>query len=170
MNKILTLTLFVSVSYGGIVEDYLNKKYKKICNFKNIEKFSRNEKALSIVGVSCIKEDSIYLLPYIINKLKKTEYGRKNSIYFLTVYMEKKLLYSYLFDKISLKPFSFPMTDYILSFVFESVKAGNYETENGIIVIFDKKRDVTYRFYKKEDKMYIDEYKNKKLIKRRWYR
>jgi hypothetical protein len=164
------LIIALSSLKADIVNDYLNKKYKEICSFNTIKKYKSNEKALSIIGVSCIKTDNIYLLSYIINQLKHTNYGRKNSIYFLTVLMEKKLLYSYLFDGLSLEAFSFPMTDYVLSYIFDAVKCGKYKKVGDLIVIKNEDENTTYHLYKKSDKMYVDEYKNGKLIKRRWYR
>jgi len=162
--------MFTLVLNASLVKEYLNKNYHEICSYKNINKYKKNEKALSIIGVSCIKTDSIYLLPYIINQLKHTDYGRKNAIYFLTIFMEKKLLYSYLYDGISLETFSFPMTDYVLSVIFNAVKNNDFKKTGDLIIIEDKKNNKIYNLYKKEDKMYIDEFQNGKLIKRRWYR
>ena len=168
--KFMVLVLFTVSLNAGLIDDYLNKKYTKICSFENIKKYKNNEKALSIVGVSCIKTDSLYMLPYIINILKHTSYGRTNSIYFLTILMQKKLLYSYLSDNFSLKSFSFPMTDYVLSYIFDAIKHNDFKKEDGIIIIQNKKNNVTYHVYKQGDKMFVDEYKESKLIKRRWYR
>ncbi|ACM93340.1 hypothetical protein NAMH_1371 [Nautilia profundicola AmH] len=164
------LLLFSLNLHADLVKDYLNKKYYQICSFQNIKKYKNNEKALSIIGVSCIKVDSIYLLPYIINQLRNTSYGRKNAIYFLTILMEKKLIYSYLYDGISLKSFSFPMTDYILSYIFQALKTDNFKKVGDMIIIENKQKGITYNVYKKNDKVYIDEFKDGKLIKRRWYR
>ncbi|GAB6074008.1 hypothetical protein JCM15786_06650 [Nautilia lithotrophica] len=168
--KFFILFLMFNLLNASLVKEYLSKNYHKICSFKNIKKYKNNEKALSIIGVSCIKVDSIYLLPYIINQLKYTDYGRKNAIYFLTILMEKKLLYSYLYDGISLKAFSFPMTDYVLSIIFNAIKNDNFKKTGDLIIVEDTKNNKTYNVYKKNDKMYIDEFKNGKLIKRRWYR
>jgi hypothetical protein len=170
-NKIILTVFFgITVLKADIVQDYLNKKYAQICSFANIKKFAHNEKALSIIGVSCIKTDSLYMLSYIINSLKHTNYGRKNAIYFLTILMEKKLLYSYLFDGISLNSFSFPMTDYVLSYIFEALKYGNYKKTGDVIIIKNTDKNITYNVYKKNDRMYVDSFKNGKLIKRRWFR
>jgi hypothetical protein len=155
---------------ASLVDEYTAKEYKNICSLKNVEKYENDERALSIIGVSCVKTDGLYLLPYIINKLKHTSYGRKNAIYFLTILMQKKLLYAFVFDNMPLSGFSFPLTDYVLSDIFEAVKNGNYKKEGEVYVITDKKNGTVYKLYKKEDKMFIDEYKNDKLIKRRWYR
>jgi DNA integrity scanning protein DisA with diadenylate cyclase activity len=170
INKLLLGVIWLNILKANLVQDYLSKKYDNICSFQNIKKYKSNEKALSIIGVSCIKIDNIYLLPYIIKQLRKTSSGRKNAVYFLTILMQKKLLYSYLFDNISLKFFSFPMTDYILSKVFEAIKNREYKKIGNLIVIEDAENKKTYNLYKKSDKMYIDEFKDGKLIKRRWYR
>jgi len=160
--------LFISILNASIVNDFINKKYEKICSFANINKYYNDEKALSIIGVSCVKSDKIYLLPYVINKLKKTRYARKNSIYFSIILLQKKLLYSYMFDNISLESYSFPMTDYVLSVVFEAIKSNNFKKVEDKIIV--KKGKKTYIIYKIDDKMYIDEFENDKLIKKRWYR
>ena len=69
--------------YASIVNDFLDKKYAKICTVKNIN--INDENKLSLVGISCVKSDKLYLLPFLINKLKKTKLGRTNAIYFSTI-------------------------------------------------------------------------------------
>ena len=166
-NSLFILLLSISVK-ADIVSDFLKKNYKAICNYSNIQKFSKNEKALSIIGVSCIKTDNLYLLPYIVKGLKRTDYGRKNGIYFLTIYMQKKLLYSYMFDRIKLENFNFPMTDYVLSKIFDAIKNKKYRLFGDKYIIKDNTK--AYHLYKEGDKMFVDTYENGKLIKRRWYR
>jgi len=118
--------------------------------------------------MSCLKTDKLYVLPYILVHLKHLKNSRKNALYFLTILMQKRLLYSYLFDGQSLQSFSFPLTDYVLSYIFEAIKNNNYTKDGDIIII--KNKSITYKVYKQEKKMYIDEYENQNLIKRRWYR
>jgi len=167
-NSLILTPLFLSMLYAGIADDYIKGRYGKICSYSNIVKYKKNEKALSVIGLSCVKTDNLYLLPYVFKNLKYTSLGRKNAVYFMTVYMQKKLLYSFLFDSLSLKPFSFPATDYVLSVVFDAIKEKKYEFKNGEYII--KSNGKIYRVYKKNDKMFIDEYTNEKLIKRRWYK
>ncbi len=152
--------------YASVIDDYKEKKYDKICVSKNLN--TSDEKILSLVGISCVKSDKLYLLPFIINKLKKTRLGRTNSVYFSTIVLQKKLLYGFLFDGFSIKGFSFPKGDYILSVVFDNIKKGNYIFENGIYII-NLSQKIIY-FYKNGDKMIIDEYKNGKLISSKWFR
>jgi len=168
MRKILFFLLGVLILRGDVLKDYLNQNYNRVCKFDTIEKYKNNEKLLSIIGLACVKKDSLYLLPHIINNLKHTSYGRKNAIYFTTIFMEKKLLYSYLFDGISISAFSFPMTDYVLSYIFKNIKNKTFTKEGNKIVIHDN--GFTYKVYKNGDKMIIETYKDSKLIKRQWFR
>jgi len=163
--SILFLALFLNAS---IIDDYLNKEYNKICSYKNIFKFKKNEKILSVIGESCVQTDNLYLLPYVVRNLKYTKIGRRNSIYFLIIYNEKKLLYSYLFDNMDISDFDFPYTKNILSDVFVALKNGNYEKKKDFYII--KKDNYLIKMYKKNGRMIIEKYKNNKLIKRHWYK
>jgi len=73
-----------------------------------------------------------------------------------------------LFDGLKLEGFSFPMTDYVLSIVFDKLKKHQYTLKDGKYYI--KEGGVTYILYKKGDKMILDSYKNGELIKRRGYK
>ncbi|WP_024789819.1 hypothetical protein [Lebetimonas sp. JH292] len=160
----ILLTVFLNAS---IIDEYKNKNYNKICSYKNIMKYKKNEKILSVIGVSCVKINSLYLLPYIINYLKHTTVGRKNAIYFLVIFNEKKLLYSFLFDNFNVSDFNFPKTGHILSTVFNAVKNKKYKKTGEVYLI--KKNDITIKMYKENDKMIIEKIKGKK-IKRYWFR
>ncbi len=167
MNKFI-IFLLAAVLNASVVSDFLNKNYQKVCTFSQIRQNANNPKILSIIGKACLETDRIYLLPYIIPKLKKPSFIRKNALVFLTAVMEKRVLYSYLFDGIDLQSFCFPKIDYVLSDVFWALKNKKYQKNGDIYVI--KTKDGVFKLYKKEDKMFLDEYKNGKLIKRRWYR
>jgi len=160
--------IFITLLYGDIKTDFLNKKYSKICTLENIHKYQKNDKILSLIGKACLNIDSIYLLPRISKFLIHTKEGRANSLYFLTIVLQKRLIYNYIFDEISLDSFDLPMTDYLISYIFHKIKSNEFLKKEGKIVI--KKGDITYILYKKKDKMFVDEYINNKLIKQRWYR
>jgi hypothetical protein len=151
-----------------IIDDYKKGFYENICNLNNIQKYIKNEKILSLVGISCVRSDRLFLLPLIYRNLKKTKKARINSIYFQTIYMQKRLLYSYFFDNLDLKNFDLPLTDYILSIVFDKIKNKKFKKENGIYII--KLSDKTLKLYKEEDKLILETFKKNKLIKRRWFR
>ena len=166
-SKIFIFFLIVNIAFANILTDFKNKNYQKICNIKNINTI-KNEKLLSLIGIGCVKIDRLYLLPFIIRKLKHTKIGRLNSIYLLTIYMQKKLLYSYFFDNLNLSSFNLPDTDYIISHVFYEIKHNNYKKLGNIYVI--QYGDEIYKVYKKGTKLFVDEYKDNKLIKRHWFR
>jgi len=154
--------------FGNILEDFKNKKYKKVCTIENIRKNINNENILSIIGVACVRVDKIYLLPVMFYRLKKTSKSRKNLIYFNTIYFQKRLLYSFLFDNLDITEFNFPMTDYILSKIFDAIKNKKYVLKNSKYIIKDG--NLTYHFYKEDDKMIIDTFKKNKILKRQWFR
>ena len=166
-SKITIFFILISFSYAGIITDFKNKNYQKICNVISINN-TDNEKLLSLVGISCVKTDNLYLLPLIIRKLKHTKASRLNAIYFLIIYMQKKLLYSFVFDGLDLKNFDLPDTNYIISHVFYKIKHNEYKKNKNIYII--QYMDETIKMYKQNDKLFIDEYKQNKLIKRHWYR
>ena len=157
---IFLIILFLNAS---IIDDYKNKNYNKICNYKTLDLAIKNEQLLSIVGMSCVKSNNLYLLPYIVKNLKNSPISRKNAIYFLVIYSEKKLLYSFLFDNFDISSFSFPRTNYILSIVFEAIKNKNYTLSNGIYLIKYKNRII--KMYKEDSKMIIEN-KNERY----WFR
>jgi len=167
INIIIISAILLSAS---VIDDYKHKRYEKICTFTILKKYIKNEKILSIMGDACIKSDNLFMLPFIVHKLKNTPVGRKNSIYLLTIYMQKKLICSFVFDNISLKGFSFPDTDCFISFIFKALQNGRYKKINNKFIIYNKPENITYYIYKKDNRIYVETYKNKKLIKRRYYR
>lgn len=165
--KLLIILLTNILLFGDVVQDFLNKDYGKVCKSSRIKYYAKNEKILSLIGTACVKSDKLVLLPYVIQGLRKTETGRKNAIYFLTIYTQKRLLYSFLFDNFSLDGFFLPNTDYILSKVFYAFKRKNYKIVGDKYEI-DLNNSKIF-VYKYGDKMMVDEIKNGNLIKR-WYR
>jgi len=167
VNKFILIFFLFIFGYGSIINDFKNSKYNKICILNNITN-TTNEKLLSIIGISCVKADRLYLIPYILPKLKFSKVARENAIYLATIYMQKRLLYSYLFDNLSLEGFNLPKTDYIISIIFSKIKNHDYRKDGNVIIITLKNE--TIKVYPKDTRMYVDEYKNNKLIKRRWFK
>ena len=163
MIRFSIIFLIILSLNASIIDDYKNKNYNKICNYKTLDLAIKNEQLLSIVGMACVKSNNLYLLPYIIKNLKNSPISRKNAIYFLVIYSEKKLLYSFLFDNFDISSFSFPRTNYILSIVFEAIKNKNYTLSNGIYLIKYKNRII--KMYKEDSKMIIEN-KNERY----WFR
>jgi hypothetical protein len=167
MGRFSILIFLFAFMNASIINDYKNKMYDMICNYKKLKQYKKNEKILSIIGESCIKLNKLYMLPYIIKLLKHTKIGRRNAIYFLVIYNEKKLLYSFLFDNFDISSFNFPKTNHILSLVFEAIKNKHYKKIGEIYLI--KKDNLTIKMYKENNKMIIEEFDGKN-IKGYWFR
>ncbi len=166
-SKIFVLLVFFIFTKADVINNFKKQNYSSVCSFNNIS-VTKDENILSVIGISCVKSDKLYLLPYIIKKLKYTKIGRKNSIYLLTIYMQKKLLYSYFFDHLPLNGFALPKTDYILSVIFNKIKNNDYKKAGDIIIIKYKKKII--QVYPLKNKLFVDEYLNNNLIKRRWFK
>ena len=168
MRLLLALVLLYSFSSADILKDFLNKKYDEVCNYKNVLQYTRNEKVLSIIGLSCLKIDKLFVLPAVVKRLKKTSLGQKNAVYFSTIYLQKKLLLAHFFDNYPLAGFNFPKSDYVISVVFDYIKSHDYTKEGNRLLI--DAGDKQYRLFKDGDKLVIDEIVDGKVVKNHWFR
>ena len=167
MKKIISL-LIPFILFASIVDDFKNKNYKKVCSVDNFHKYLDSNKVLNLIGLACVKSDNLYLLPAISYRLRGDKISRKNSIYFLTLVLQKRLLYSYFFDNNKdIFYFSFPKTNYFLSDVFDNIKNKNFKKEKNVYIISLKNK--IYKVFKNGSFLEIDEY-NKNKIKRHLFR
>jgi hypothetical protein len=159
-------------SYNDVLRDYEAKNFDKVCNEGNafILKNDKNEQILVAIGDACSRVDSINPLGNISKNLVSTKEYRESGSYFATLVLQKKLIYQFVQDNINLKELKLPRTNHVLSKVFEQLSKGNYE-------VVDKRIEITtpemnYLLWLSDDdpkKVYIDENKDGKLVKRHWY-
>jgi len=169
LNLFLLIPIFIFAF--DFNKEYKNKNFTKICKYgiSHINQIKYNDDILSLVGFSCVKKDYLIYLPTIINYLKTTKKGRKNSIYFSLLFIEKKLLISYMLDNQSISYYRFPLINHPLSIVLTNLISGNFKKEGGIISINYK--NLNYKVYKNdENKVFIDIYKDDILKESHWYR
>ena len=169
MKKLL-LILPIFIFAFNIKQEYLSQNYESVCKY-GINHFQKhNENFLSLIGYACIKSDNLFYLPAIINNLKYTKNGRKNSIYFATLLLEKKLLASFVLDNININYFRFPLLNHPISIVITNIINKNYKKENGILIINYKNK--IYKVYGniKNAKVFINIYQNNMLQQSHWYR
>lgn len=179
MRFILIFSLFLSsmyaYSYNDVLKDYEAKNFDKVCSDGSIfyMKNDRNENILTAVGDACAKIDAINPLGNIVKNLISTKEYRESGSYFATLILQKKLIYQFMLDAINLKELKLPRTNHVLSIVFENLANGNYEyIENSKKKVQITTGDLDYILWLSDDdpkKVYIDEYKNGKIIKRHWY-
>lgn len=159
-------------SYSDVLRDYEAKNFEKVCNEGNafILKNDRNEQILVAVGDACSRVDAINPLGNIIKNLRTTKEYRESGSYFATLVLQKKLIYEFMLDNINLKELKLPRTNHVLSKVFEQLSKGNYETVDNRIEITTP--EMNYLLWLSDDdpkKVYIDENKDGKLVKRHWF-
>ena len=169
MKKLL-LILPIFIFAFNIKQEYLSQNYENVCKYGILHFQKHNENFLSLIGYACIKSDNLFYLPAIINNLKYTKDGRKNSIYFATLLLEKKLLSSYILDNTNISYFRFPLLDHPISIVITNIINKNYKKENNTLII--KYKNKTYKVYgnKHSSKVFIDIYQNNMLQQSHWYR
>jgi hypothetical protein len=169
MIKWLLIPIFV---FGfNFKQQYINQNYKEICKYgvSHFQEIKKNEDTLSLVGFSCVKSDQLLYLPYIINNLKYTKRARANSIYFSVIFLEKKLLIANIIDDLDISYYRFPKINHPISVVLDHIINKEFTKKDGIIIV--KNNETTYKIYSNnESKVFIDIYKDNKLISTHWYR
>ncbi len=180
MRYIILMTLLFSYSFSitksDIYKAYKEKKYKKAC-FESTKIYLFNKKDndfLTVFANSCLKVDNINRMAFPAMLLIRNSGARSNSVYFLTILYQKKLLYKSLIDGFDVSKFKFPTTNYILSKIFVMYADKAY-TKVGNTYIFKNKKnkDIKYKLYiikeKGVYKMILKTFKNNNLVKTRIY-
>lgn len=170
MKKIIIFIPFLLMAFN-LKQQFLKKHYESVCNFgfAHIKRFKNNENILSLIGLACVKSDNLFRLDFIASKLKNTPLGRKNGVYFSLLFFEKKLLQAYLFDKIDLSYYQLPHINHPISVVLQNILHHNFTKQNNQIII--KSNNLTYKVYtNKQNRYFIDIYKNNTLIQTHWYK
>jgi len=126
MKKLLFL-LLISLNLFGVTKTeiynfYKNQNYKDTCSKGMwILNKNRNDNYMSIVSLSCVKSDMINSAIRISKLMGKTKIGRANASYVANLYLIKKLLIQFVYDKINLSNLSLPKSNHLLSKVFENI-------------------------------------------------
>ena len=104
--------------------------------------------------------------------LGKKASDRKNSVYFLTILYQKKLLLNSILDKADISFVKLPKTNYILSDIFiKYVKKDFTKRKNVYLFKDDEDPKITYKLSVQkmdgENKLFLKTFKGKILIKTR---
>ena len=176
--SLILLLLFVNINAkttDQLIQDFKQKKYYSVCQ-EGLNEFRagrQEEKFLAIVGTACANIDNINPLGTFQGKMISTRDSRETSAYFVSLLLEKKLIYYFMLDDISLAHLQLPVSAHILSFVFEHLGSGKfvYTSKNPkIIKIEDANRSILVSTSNDEPKkVFIDEYNGATLLKRHTY-
>ncbi len=173
---ICILSYSVAITKGDVYKAYKNKNYKQACtDAAKIYLYNKkDETLLSVFANSCLKVDNINRMAFPAMLLVRSSAARSNSIYFLTILYQKKLLYKSLIDGYDVSKFKFPTTNYILSKIFV-MYADKMYTKSGSTYIFkdNKNKNISYKLNisntKGVYKMILRTFKNGVIIKTRIY-
>jgi len=175
----MTTSFLFSSNLSNLYKLYEKQKYDKACDYGTKYLYKRankkNEKYLTLYGLSCLETDHIERLAIPISNLKSSKDARANASYFSTILLQKQLLMQALIDGKELSDLHLPKTTFVLSKVFSLFVQKKFTLNNGIYKLDDDKReDVRYQIYIKDAKknkkyMIIDIYKNDKFTQRYRY-
>jgi len=179
MKFIIFFFLVINANAGikqKMFQLYQNEQYAKACTmgYDYFKKYKKDENYVSLYAFSCIKSDYIDRLALPITALKFSKEARKNSAYFSTILMQKKLLYYSLVDGYNLSKFQLPSTDYVLSKVFDLYSKLKDHKKKEFYILKDPNDDkLIYKLFliKKQNikKMVIEEYYDTIKVKRHIY-
>ncbi len=167
-----SLTSLYAYNASDIQADYKAQQYERICKNNGffIHKDATSEEILTMIGDACAKVDVLTPLATITKTLILSPQSRESASYFMTLLLQKKLIYQFMHDGIDLKNLRLPQTEHVLSIVFEHLVLKNYETVNDKLIITTP--SMQYHLWLSNDtpkRVYIDEYSNNVRIKQHWY-
>jgi len=172
----LITTYSFSIQRSDVYKAYQNKHYKTACTLaaKIYLYHKKDNDFLTVFANSCLKADNINRMAFPAMLLIRDSGARSNSIYFLTILYQKKLLYKSLIDGFDVSKYNFPTTDYILSKIFVKYSKKDYKKlANTYIFTDDKDKDVTYKMNVIKDKgvykIVLKTFKKSVLVKKRVY-
>jgi len=175
----LSFLIFSSFAFGISKKDlykfYKNKDYKNVCLKGNytIGKFRKDDKYLSLISLSCVNSDMINTALTISKFMKNSKMARNNASYIANLYLIKKLLTQFVYDKIDLSNLSLPKSNHFLSIIFENISHKNYKKQKNSIIIESKNKKYILKplISDKDHKIsisIIDKKTNKKTIHSFW--
>ena len=130
----------------------------------------RDEKILIASGHACAEDDFIDFIGVLQQRLGETPASRKATVYFSTLLLKKRLISEYMHEGADLTPYTLPLTDHILSQVFEAIKMNNFTTiaESPKHIRIGDGND--YIDVSVKNKVYVRVYKEGKKISEHRYR
>jgi len=138
---IVSFTFLFGFSRNDVYRAYKDKKYKEACVLaaKIYLNHKKDNDFLTIFADSCLKVDSINRMAFPAMLLIRDVAARSNSIYFLTILYQKKLLYKSLIDGFDVSKYKFPTTNYVLSKIFVKYAKKEYKKFGDIYIFQDDK-------------------------------
>ncbi len=173
MKKVIIFLMFINlfgVTKNDIYNFYKNKNYSDTCKkgMWILNKYRNDDEYMSIVSLSCVKEDMINTAIRVSKYMIHSPVGRQNASYISSLFLIKKLLLQMVFDKIDISNLSLPKSDHPLSVLFENISHHNFSKVSDLYIV--KQNGYRYTLSPKDkNKISIKIYKNDNLLSEHIY-
>lgn len=157
------------------IKDFKAEKYSRVCEKGMIQYYRgyTDENFVSLIGVACAKVDRINILGMLQRSQVESKDSRENASYFSSLVLQKRLIYQFMVDDLSLESLRLPVSSHLLSRVFEKLSAKQYtvlSTSPKLIEIDDNGKKIMLSTSDDEPvKVLVDEYSVEGELKRHWY-
>ncbi|NEW61177.1 hypothetical protein GSY74_07770 [Sulfurovum sp. bin170] len=160
----------LSSNLSTLYKFYEKQEYDRGCDYamKHFNKNRKNEKYLTLYGLTCLETDNIHRIATPMIILKETKESRENASYFATILLQKQLLKQALLDEKALGDLNLPKTNFLLSKIFSMFVNKKYALKDGVYKLEDG--DKKYQLYIENKYLIIDIYQNDKFTKRYRYK
>jgi len=169
---LMTAVLSANKDLRGFLNAYKSKDMSLACELgrKVFRSNIRDENILIAVGQACASADYIDFIGVLQQRLGHSPQSRKAAVYFSTLLLKKRLISQYMHENVDLSFYALPLTDHILSRVYEAIKNKEFtmiSKEPKHLHIGDSENYLD--LYLKE-KVNVDVYEKSKKIQEHRYR
>jgi len=180
MLRIIVLFSLIYISLfadqeSRLLEKFKLQKYDEVCQSgMNMFYAGHKEEFFStMVATACAHSDNINPLGLLQAKLVNSETARENATSFVTLMLQKRLLYQYMIDDIDLDDYSFAYSSHILSLIFSHLKSKEFTLMSDDPKMIKFSEGDTQVFISVSDdevkRVLVDEYVDGELKQRHWY-
>lgn len=172
VSILLINSVFAQDSLNRFVGAYKAKNMSLACEIgRHLYRSNlRDEKILIAAGHACAEDDYIDFIGVLQQRLGESPASRHATVYFSTLLLKKRLISEYMHEDVDLSPYTLPLTDHILSKVFDSIQSGNFEliSKNPKHLRIGDEKNYIDVYVK--SKLYINIVENSKVIQEHRYR
>ena len=173
----LSITIFAfGIDKSDVYRAYKQKRYREACTLgAKIYLYNKKDNYfLTMFADACLKVDNINRMVFPAMLLIRDAAARSNSVYFLTILYQKKLLYKSLIDGFDVSNYKFPTTNYILSKIFVKYAKKDYKKFRDVYIFKDdtdinKKYEMSLIKDRGVYKIVLKTFLNNNLQKTRFY-
>jgi len=172
VSMILISSVFAQDKLNRFVQAYKAKDMSLACEIgRQLYRSNlRDEKILIAIGHACAEDDYIDFIGVLQQRLGSSPTSRHATVYFSTLLLKKRLISEYMHEDTDLSPYTLPLTDHILSKVFDAIQSGHFKLIAEApkhLRIGDKENYIDVYV---KDKLYINIVKDAKIVQKHQYR